>query len=549
MAKFTNKDLRLKDGQKVTWGTDLDANMWYDGAADQLSVDVTISGVDPTEDYHLTTRYYVDDQIATTSGSLQDQLDDLTLDHGGLEGLADDDHTQYILVDGSRGFTNTVSGVDPTQPYHLATKDYIDQELATVSGGIVQDHGGLTGLGDDDHTQYILVNGTRAFTSTVGGVTPTDPTHLTTKDYVDAAIQGLDWQESVIDFWTPSAGLPATPNLGDRYVADDSGNGWVQNNVYTWDGTQWDEVAANDGMSAWFEDEDVLFVYAENPTTSGWVRFGSTITHNNTNGLQGGTANEYYHLRQAEYYALAYNGNNSIDDASGQHHHDSRYYTETEIDATVSGLEADINTYSDHGALSGLGDDDHSQYTLADGTRAFTGTVAGITPTLDAHLTTKLYVDGEVATVSGAIDSHVSDASIHFTEASIDHGSIAGLGDDDHTQYILVDGTRGFTATVSGVTPTQDYHLATKAYVDGADQPQQHGRQVIADGASTVTVNFTDVGSTNYTVSVTLENTADSPPSIYPFIVSGKTSSSFTVTFAGDMDSANYYIDWIIIED
>ena len=28
MAKFTNKDLRLKDGQKITWGTDLDANMF-----------------------------------------------------------------------------------------------------------------------------------------------------------------------------------------------------------------------------------------------------------------------------------------------------------------------------------------------------------------------------------------------------------------------------------------------------------------------------------------------------------------------------------------
>lgn len=33
------------------------------------------------------------------------------------------------------------------------------------------------------------------------------------------------------------------------------------------------------------------------------------------------------------------------------------------------------------------------------------------------------------------IDSHISDATIHFSVASIDHDSIAGLGDDDHTQY------------------------------------------------------------------------------------------------------------------
>lgn len=48
---------------------------------------------------------------------------------------------------------------------------------------------------------------------------------------------------------------------------------------------------------------------------------------------------------------------------------------------------------SDHGNLDGLTDDDHTQYVKADGTRAFTGTVAGITPTVDAHLATKGYVD------------------------------------------------------------------------------------------------------------------------------------------------------------
>lgn len=541
MAKFTNKDLRLKDGQKVTWGDSQDANMWWDGTANQLNVDTTVSGVAPTEDYHLTTKQYVDTEITTVSGSLQGQIDGLTMDHGELEGLSDDDHTQYVLVDGSRGFTSTVSGVLPTQDYHLATKEYIDQELATVSGGIVQDHGGLTGLGDDDHTQYVLANGTRAFTGTVGGVTPTDGTHLTTKDYVDLAIQGLDWQQSVKDFWTPSAGLPGSPNTGDRYIADDSGNTWTENYVYTWDGAQWVETIPNDGFSAWFEDDDVLYVF----NGTAWVRFGSTVTHNNTNGLQGGTANEYFHLRQAEYYALAFSGNSSIDDASAQHHHDGRYYTETEIDATVSGLEADINTYSDHGALSGLGDDDHSQYTLADGTRAFTGTVAGITPTLDAHLTTKGYVDGEITTLSGALQSEIDDVTSDLS--GLQHDALGGLGDDDHTQYILVDGTRGFTATVSGVTPTQDYHLATKGYVD-AGGVDRFGITDIGNGVSFITVNFTDIGATNYVVNATLENTVDAPPSIYPFIVSAKTSNSFTVSFSGDIDSANYKLNWSILE-
>ena len=41
------------------------------------------------------------------------------------------------------------------------------------------------------------------------------------------------------------------------------------------------------------------------------------------------------------------------------------------------------------------------------------------------------------------IDTHIADATLHFTEASIDHGSISGLGDDDHAQYALLAGRSG----------------------------------------------------------------------------------------------------------
>ena len=59
----------------------------------------------------------------------------------------------------------------------------------------------------------------------------------------------------------------------------------------------------------------------------------------------------------------------------------------------------------DHGTdLAGLADDDHTIYVKADGTRAFTGTVAGVTPTADAHLSTKQYVDDEITTLDTALD-------------------------------------------------------------------------------------------------------------------------------------------------
>ncbi|MHA2064688.1 MAG: hypothetical protein ACXABY_09970, partial [Candidatus Thorarchaeota archaeon] len=89
-------------------------------------------------------------------------------------------------------------------------------------------------------------------------------------------------------------------------------------------------------------------------------------------------------------------------------------------------------TLSDHGALSGLADDDHTQYSLADGTRDFTGVVIGVAPVLDLHLATKKYVDDEVAGAGGGVT---------------DHGALTGLADDDHTQYLLEDGSRPLSAS------------------------------------------------------------------------------------------------------
>ena len=564
MAKFISctGDLRLKDGELITFGDGLDSNLWWDGAAGELRLDTTISGVDPTQSYHLTTKYYVDEEIATLSGSI-------ILDHGNLTGLGDDDHTQYILVDGSRGFTGTVSGIDPTQSYHLTTRFYVDNEIATLSG-IIGDHGNLQGLSDDDHTQYILVNGTRAFTSTVGGVTPTQDEHLTTKQYVDQLVQGLDWQDSVLGITASGVAVE-----GNRYISTTSSGSWTEDYIMEYTGTSWSGIEPNEGFATWVEDQDALYVY----NGSDWVRFGSTVIHNNLSGLQGGTASEYYHLSSAQHSALTDAG--GVGNASTQHIHDDRYYTETEMDTTLSGYSqtghshtsADITDFTtatqgvigtsvagasfvsvsynagsgittisgvhssiDHGLISGLADDDHPQYILVDGSRGFTSTVSGVSPTQDYHLTTKQYVDNAITSISGVIG---------------DHGNLLGLTDDDHPQYVLVDGSRGFTSTVSGVSPTESYHLATKSYVDAltvSGSIDRSGITNIPNGTCYVQVSFPDIGTTNYVVNATLENTSDSPPSIYAFIITNKATNSFRVDFMGDMDSANYYLNWMILD-
>ena len=58
MARFVNKNIEFKDGQKAVFGDADDAYLMWDNAGDQMVVSTVISGVDPTEDGHLTTRYY-----------------------------------------------------------------------------------------------------------------------------------------------------------------------------------------------------------------------------------------------------------------------------------------------------------------------------------------------------------------------------------------------------------------------------------------------------------------------------------------------------------
>lgn len=89
-------------------------------------------------------------------------------DHGGLQGLSDDDHTQYVLhtevddtpVDGvttdpisSNWAYDHVAAADPHTGYRLESADHTHQSAGAQAGTL--DHGlALTGLTDDDHTQY-----------------------------------------------------------------------------------------------------------------------------------------------------------------------------------------------------------------------------------------------------------------------------------------------------------------------------------------------------------------------------------------------------------
>ena len=172
----------------------------------QVTNSVTIV---PTVDADLATKVYVDDAVGVIDTSLYSLVDgtraftgvvigvyptlashlstksyvddNIITDHGGLTGKGDDDHTQYTLADGTRAFTAVVTGVYPISDLHLSTKNYVDDNVA----GLTSVHSGLLGLDADDHIQYMLGNGIRSFVQEVGGIDPYDPEHLSTKFYTD----------------------------------------------------------------------------------------------------------------------------------------------------------------------------------------------------------------------------------------------------------------------------------------------------------------------------------------------------------------------------
>ena len=142
--------------------------------------------------------------------------------------------------------------------------------------------------------------------------------------------------------------------------------------------------------------------------------------------------------------------------------------TDTQSGDVVSGLAYTImydgNTFrlidpvsvpTDHGALTGLADDDHSQYPLLGSTETITGvwtfsaTPIVPAPSAGGNPTTKTYVDAADATVA--------------SNAATAAATKVGLSGNES-----ISGTKTFTSNPIVPAPTTDTHASTKKYVDDA---------------------------------------------------------------------------------
>jgi len=237
------------------------------------------------------------------------------IDHGSLGGLGDDDHTQYQL-ESEKNAASDYCGLNASgyvAPAQLGsgtpdgTKFLRDDNTWQAGGGGVTDHGALSGLGDDDHTIYSLADGTRSYT---GGVT------------ISAA---YGWSESLLTLtstgdWSIQTFKASGDTYGSRIETDsttfrvDSGYGDAKNlrlNCGTGMAIQF-HVNSNEKMNL---DTDGLQIYSG-------ARCNTIDTSITAPGL------------------------------------DTSLVTEKAVVDYVAGLGGGV---TDHGALSGLEDDDHTQ--------------------------------------------------------------------------------------------------------------------------------------------------------------------------------------------
>lgn len=252
-----------------------------------------------------------------------------------------------------------------------------------------------------------------------------DPTNLkdaVTKEYVDSAIQGLEWQDSVISFVDFTSAEPGSPNTGDRYINTTTGlsSGTSQsvtaNYIYEWDGSVWQETIVSEGFACWVDTEDTAYVF----NGTNWIKFGSTITHNNLSGLQGGTSNEYYHLTSAQHTDLTDGNDSSLHFHSADRNRAN--HTGTQLSSTIS----DFDEASQDSVGNILVDSSTIDFTYNDGVPSITADV----------------IQGGIShdnLISGTIASHDTTATGTQLNTLTDN-SIADLL-HRHSELVASDGT------------------------------------------------------------------------------------------------------------
>ena len=122
---------------------------------------------------------------------------------------------------------------------------------------------------------------------------------------VTALLNGLDWQQSVLD--KDLATPPGSPANGERYLVAPSATGaWSGHSgqITEWNGTAWFFTTPNKGFTVHTEDEGVDYCF----NGTNWVSLGASIDHAALLNLAAGDPHTQYQLHSQRNVANGYAG-------------------------------------------------------------------------------------------------------------------------------------------------------------------------------------------------------------------------------------------------
>jgi len=108
--------------------------------------------------------------------------------------------------------------------------------------------------------------------------------------------------------------------------------------------------------------------------------------------------------------------------------------------------------------------------------------------------------------------------------------------------YVITDKTLlGFTVSFAAPIDADNYYMTW----DIIDQTNTSGVELLLNGTNEIDVAFGfPKANNNYSISLSIENLVDSPPSYYLYTITEKTVNGFKVKFSDAIDSVNYSLGW-----
>lgn len=291
MSNLKVLHLDLDTGQIVAKGSAISGGGGAPGNFVNVSGD-TMTGfltlhADPTDNFHASTKQYVDVLI----NDVLDEISTIRDDHNA-------DLSQYIQKSGDTMTGYLTLHDEPINANHAVNKLYVDENALFKTGGTMTGYLSLSGppvLGSHAASKQYVDNaiansgiGSGSYLELSGGTMtgpivldgdPVNELEAATKQYVDSVASGLDVKESVrVATYTdiPLAGLQVVDgvqlNEGDRVLVKAQNSG-EQNGIYTASVGAWVRAEDVDGSPA-NEVTSGMFCFIEEGTeyrNTGWV--------------------------------------------------------------------------------------------------------------------------------------------------------------------------------------------------------------------------------------------------------------------------------------